>query len=189
MMHLQENVAPAIAVLGIVAVGPRLPVHPSAQMIALGDDAQGKPFAILDTWHWSASARNAKIVDAPGGIVPIKVVALSLVARRVFLAEVSMWLATKVYPAVAPGMAGIENSDLCDQFKVCKFSFSGEITLASLTIQDSVFNLPAGLMSEAVLAPACQIAAVEELDPIGGGFSGRERTQGCRKEQERRELL
>lgn len=158
-------------------------------MIALGDDAQGEPFAILDTRHRSARARNAKIVDAPGGIVPIKVVALSLIARRVFLAEVPMWLATKVYPTVAPRMASIEDSDLCDQYKVCKFSFGSEITLASLTNQDPVFNLPARLMSEAVFAPACQIATVEELDPFGGGFSGRDRTQGCRKEQERRELL
>ena len=47
VVHLQQDAARLVAVLGIAAVGGRTAVHPGSQVVADRADAQADPLAVL----------------------------------------------------------------------------------------------------------------------------------------------
>ena len=165
MVHLQQDAALLVTVLGIATVGGRLVIDPGLQVVADRADPHPDPLAILRPKLRSARALNSQGVDASGRVVVVAMVQLRLVAGRELLFLVNVGRAAKIDPAVAAPGACIRDAGLGVELEIVEVLERGEVALAPVAGEDAIDDFPFGLVFELVLPPAIKVTTVEKLDP------------------------
>ena len=164
-MHLQQDAALLVAVAGIAAVSGGLVVDPGLQVVADRADPHPDPLAILRPELRRARALHPQRVDAAGGIVVVAMVELRLVARRELLLLVEVRSAAEIDSAVAASAPGIGDPGLGVELEIVEVLERGEVALAPVAGENTIDDLPLGLVLVLVHPPAGNITAVEEPDP------------------------
>ena len=93
-------------------------------------------------------------------------VQLRLVAGWKFLFLVAVRCAAEIDSTVAAPTGGIGDAGFPIEFKVVELLERGQITLAPVAGEDTINDLPLGLVLELVLSPTINVATVKQLDPF-----------------------